>query len=73
MITLFVIGILILSVKLIILACKATWGITKALLFIVGLPVIFIGLLIAGFVSLAGPLLLITLIAVFVWSFMKQY
>lgn len=73
MITLCVIGILILSVKLIILACKATWGITKALLFIVGLPVIFIGLLIAGFLSLAGPLLLITLIAVFIWSFVKQY
>lgn len=73
MITLFVIGILILSVKLIVLACKATWGITKALLFIVGLPVIFIGLLIAGFLSLAGPLLLITLIAVFIWSFAKQY
>lgn len=73
MITLFVIGILILLVKLIVLACKATWGITKALLFIIGLPVIFIGLLIAGFISLAGPLLLITLIAVFVWSFIRQY
>ena len=73
MITLCVIGILILSFKLIVLACKATWGITKALLFIVGLPVIFIGLLIAGFLSLAGPLLLITLIAVFIWSFVKQY
>lgn len=73
MITLFVIGILILLVKLIVLACKATWGITKALLFIIGLPVIFIGLLIAGFISLAGPLLLITLIAVFIWSFIRQY
>lgn len=73
MITLFVIGILILSVKLIILACKATWGITKALLFIVGLPVVLIGLLVAGFVSLAAPILLITLIAVFAWSFVKQY
>ena len=73
MITLCVIGILILSVKLIVLACKATWGITKALLFIIGLPVILIGLLIAGFISLAVPLLLITLITVFIWSFAKQY
>ena len=40
MITLFVIGILILSIKLIVLACKATWGMAKALLFIIGLPVI---------------------------------
>lgn len=73
MITLCVIGILILSFKLIVLACKATWGITKALLFVIGLPVILIGLLIAGFISLAVPLLLITLIAVFIWSFAKQY
>ena len=55
MITLFVIGILILSIKFIVLACKATWGMAKALLFIIGLPVILIGLLIAGFISLAGP------------------
>lgn len=72
MITLFVIGILILSIKFIVLACKATWGMAKALLFI-GLPVILIGLLIAGFISLAAPLLIITLIAVFIWSFAKQY
>lgn len=73
MITLFVIGILILSIKLIVLACKATRGMAKALLFIIGLPVILIGLLIAGFISLAAPLLIITLIAVFIWSFAKQY
>lgn len=73
MITLFVIGILILSIKFIVLACKATWGMAKALLFIIGLPVILIGLLIAGFISLAAPLLIITLIAVFIWSFAKQY
>ena len=60
MITLFVIGILILSIKFIVLACKATWGMAKALLFIIGLPVILIGLLIAGFISLAAPLLIIT-------------
>ena len=30
-------------------------------------------LLIAGFISLAAPLLIITLIAVFIWSFAKQY
>ena len=29
MITLFVIGILILSIKFIVLACKATWGMAK--------------------------------------------
>ena len=56
MITLFVIGILILSIKFIVLACKATWGMAKALLFIIGLPVILIVLLIAGYISLAAPL-----------------
>lgn len=73
MITLFVIGILVLSIKLVILACRATWGIAKALLCIVGLPIILIGLLAAGFISLAALLLLITLIGVFAWSFVKQY
>ena len=73
MITLFVIGILVLSIKLIILAFRATWGIAKALLYIVGLPIILIGLLAVGLVSLAGPLLIITLIVVFAWSFVKQY
>ena len=73
MITFFVIGILVLSIKLIVLACKGTWGMAIALLFIIGLPVILIGLLIAGFISLAAPLLIITLIAVFIWSFAKQY
>ena len=73
MITLFVIGILILSIKFIVLACKATWGMAKALLFIIGLPVIFFGLLIAGFLSLVAPLFIITLLAVFFWSFAKEY
>ena len=32
MITLFVIGILILSIKFIVLACKATWGMAKSII-----------------------------------------
>lgn len=68
MITLFVIGILILSIKLVLFAVKAAWGITKAVLFIVGIPVILVGLLIAGLASLAGPLLIIALIVIFLVS-----
>lgn len=73
MITLFVIGILILSIKLVIFAVKAAWGIAKAVLFIVGIPVILVGLLIAGLASLAGPLLVIALIAVFLVSRKKGF
>ena len=40
-------------------AFKAAWGITKFILAIVFFPVIFGGMLLAGLVSLALPLLII--------------
>lgn len=45
--------------KLIGLAFKMTWGITKILLTLVFLPVILIGLVIAGLISIALPLLVV--------------
>ncbi|MGN0733100.1 MAG: hypothetical protein ACI4LC_02880 [Emergencia sp.] len=65
MITLMTIGIIVLSIKLILLAVKAAWGITKAVLFVAFLPVILVVLLIAGLASVAGPLLVIGLLAAF--------
>ena len=65
MITLMTIGIIVLSIKLIMLAVKAAWGITKAVVFVVFLPLILIGLLIAGLATIAGPLLVIGLLAAF--------
>ena len=65
MITLMTIGIIVLTLKLIMLAFKAAWGITKAIIFVAFLPVILVVLLIAGLASVAGSLLVIGLLAAF--------
>ena len=63
MITLFVIGILVFTVKLVHFACKAAWGITKGILFVIGIPALLIVLFVAGLAVLAVPLLLLALLA----------
>lgn len=65
MITLFIIGLLIFAIKVALLGVKAAWGITKALLFVLGVPVLLIALLIIGFAYLAVPLLIVALLAAF--------
>ena len=65
MITLFVVGLLIFSIKVALLAVKAAWGITKALLFVLGVPVLLIALLIIGLAYLAIPLLIVALLVAF--------
>ena len=71
MITLFVIGILVFAVKLVHFACKAAWGITKGILFVVGIPALLIVLFVAGLAVLAVPLLLLALLAAFFWPVLK--
>lgn len=67
MITMLIsIGIFVLAFKLILLAIKAAWGITKAVVFVAFLPLILIGMLIAGLASLAAPILIIGLLAAFI-------
>ena len=65
MITLFVVGLLIFAIKVALLAVKAAWGITKALLFVLGVPVLLIALLIIGLTYLTVPLLIVALLAAF--------
>jgi uncharacterized membrane protein len=65
MITLFVIGLIVFAVKVTLLGIKAARGITKALLFVLGFPVLLIVLLIIGLAYLAVPLLIVTLLAAF--------
>lgn len=65
MITLFVIGLVIFAIKVALLCIKAAWGIAKALLFVLGVPVILIALLIIGLTYLAIPLLIVALLAAF--------
>ena len=71
MITLFIIGIIVFTVKLIHFAWKAAWGITKGVLFVIGIPALLMVLFVAGFVSLAIPLLLLALLAAFLWPALK--
>lgn len=65
MITLFVIGLIVFAVKAALLGIKAAWGITKALLFVLGFPVLLIVLLIIGLAYLAVPLLIVALLVAF--------
>ena len=71
MITLFIIGIIVFTVKLIHFAWKAAWGITKGVLFVIGIPALLMVLFVAGFVSLAIPLLRLALLAAFLWPALK--
>ena len=71
MITLFIIGILVFTGKLIHFACKAAWGITKGVLFVIGIPALLMVLLVAGLVSLAIPLLVLALAAAFLLPVLK--
>ena len=71
MITLFVIGILVFTVKIVHFACKAAWGITKGILFVIGIPALLIVLFVAGVAVLAVPLLLLALLAAFFWPVLK--
>ena len=71
MITLFVIGILVFTVKLVHFAFKAAWGITKGVLFVIGIPALLVVLFVAGLVSLAIPLLLLALLAAFLLPVLK--
>ena len=71
MITLFVIGILVFTVKLVHFACKAAWGITKGILFVIGIPALLIVLFVAGLAVLAVSLLLLALSAAFLWPVLK--
>lgn len=71
MITLFVIGILVFTAKLVHFAFKAAWGITKGILFVVGIPALLIVLFVAGLAVLAVPLLFLALLAAFLWPVLK--
>ena len=72
MITLFVIGVIVFTIKLIHFSFKAAWGIAKGVLFVVGLPALLIALFVVGLVSLALPLLALALLAAFLWPALKR-
>ena len=53
-------------------AFKAAWGIMKILVFLVLLPVILIGLLIGGLVTLALPILVIVGVVFLVRAMLRR-
>ena len=71
MVTLFAIGILIFAWKLARLAIRAAWGITKGIVYVIGIPVLLIGLFAAGLAALAVVLLVLALLAAFLWPILK--
>ena len=71
MIAPFIIGILVFTGKLIHFACKAAWGITRGVLFVIGIPALLMVLFVAGLVSLAIPLLVLALAAAFLLPVLK--
>ena len=46
-------------------------GITKGVLFVIGIPVLLVVLFVAGLVFLAMPLLILALLAAFLWPVLK--
>ena len=71
MVTLFVIGVIIFTVKIVHFTLKAAWGITKGILFVIGIPALLTVLFVGGLVSLAIPLLLLALLTAFLWPVLK--
>jgi hypothetical protein len=57
----FLFAILMIGIfgKMVMLAFRATWGLTKILLNLVVLPLFLIGLVCAGLMSLALPILIV--------------
>ena len=58
--------------KLFFFGMRAAWSISKLLITIVFLPVILIGMLLAGLLSAAFPLLVVALVVAFIVSGWKR-
>lgn len=69
---LFIIGIIVFTAKLVHFAFKAALGITKGILFVIGIPALLIVLFVAGLAALAVPLLILALLAAFLWPILKE-
>lgn len=62
---LFIILLFVVFGKLLIFGIKVSWGIMKILFTVVLLPFVLIGLVLAGFIYIAIPILLIIGVAAF--------
>ena len=66
-----ILGIVLFVFKLVLFAVRAAWGITKVLVFIIGIPLMLLALFLTGLVTLAVPLLVISLLAAFIGPALK--
>lgn len=66
MIILFILGIVLFIFKLVLFAVRAAWSVTKVLVFIIGIPLVLAVLFFTGLVTLAVPLLILSLLAAFI-------
>lgn len=64
---LFTIAMIWVFGKLLIFGIKAAWGLSKFLVTLVLFPLLLIGLVVGGLLSLAFPLLIIFGIVSFIW------
>ncbi len=66
MITLFTIMLIAVVFELIVFAVKAAWGITKIVFTVLFFPLILVGLVAAGLLYLALPILIVVGIITFI-------
>ncbi|MDO4978013.1 MAG: hypothetical protein Q4E53_12215 [Eubacteriales bacterium] len=71
MITLFMVAVLVLFIKIVLLTVKMTWGITKAICFIIFLPLVLIILAFSGIMVLAVPFVVFALLGTFLIPMVK--
>ena len=71
MITLFTIGVIVFTVKFIHFVFRASLGITKGVMLVIGIPALLIVLFVAGLASLAIPLLIFALLVAFLLPVLK--
>lgn len=72
MITLFVIGIILLVVKLIFFVFKAAMGLVKGILVVALFPAALVVLCLCGLMYLALPLLIAALVLGLIFSLLKR-
>lgn len=72
MITLFTIGVIVFTVKFIHFVFRASWGITKGVMLVIGIPALLIALFVAGLAALAVLLLALALLTVFLRPMLKR-
>lgn len=68
----FVLGIIAFAFRICHFAIKMAWGITKIVVYAIGVPIFIIALVIWGLTRIAVPMLVIALLVAFILPRLKQ-